>query len=127
MTGWVAAGWVGGGLAGRITRGCGRGADLVSDLGSGGTRGAGGVGNWSARGAGGMTICGDGVGGVPIDAGGIGAGGIGGDCAFAAAVIAALTDAIRMAFSSRRALLIQLPPPARGGEPLRRPPRQCLQ
>src|SRR5262245_56774732 len=111
-TGWVAAGWLGGGLAGRITRGCGRGADLVSDLGSA-ARGAGGVGNGSARGAGGMTICGDGVCGVPIGAGGIGAGGIGGDCAFAAAVIAALTDAIRMASSIKRALLIQLPPPAR--------------
>src|SRR5262245_56619478 len=123
MTGWVAAGWVGGGLAGRITRGSGRGADLVSDLGSGAARGAGGVGNWSASGAGGMTICGDGVCGVPIGAGGIG----GGDCAFAAAVIAALTDVIRMAFSIHCALLIQLPPPARGGEPLRRPPRQRLQ
>jgi hypothetical protein len=60
-----------------------------------------------------MTICGDGDGdgdgdGVPINPGGIG----GGDCALAAATIAALTNAVRMTFSIERALLIQLPPPA---------------
>src|SRR5215467_14720279 len=104
-----------------MMRGCGRGAALVSDLGSGAARGAGGVGNCGAgsRGAGGMTICGDGDGdGVPIDPGGIG----GGDCAFAAAIIAALTNAVRMALRIKRALLIQLPPPAPGGELPRQPP-----
>src|SRR5215470_19922454 len=107
-------------------RGCGRGAALVSALGSGTTRGAGGVGNCGgcSRGAGGMTICGGGDGdGVPIDPGGIG----GGDCALAAAVIAALINAVRMALRIKRAMLIQLPPPARGGGLLRRPPRLRLQ
>src|SRR5262245_31874182 len=103
-----------------MTRGCGRGAALVSDLGSGAARGAGGGGNCCSRGAGGMMICGDGDGdGVPISPGGTG----GGDCALATATIAALTDAVRMAFSIECALLIQLPPPARGGEPLPRPRR----
>src|SRR4030081_2941960 len=106
-----------------MMRGCTRGADLVSDLGSGAARGAGGFGTGSARGAGGMISCGDGAGGLTIGAEGIGAGGIGGDCAFAAAAMAALAHTVRMALRIARALLIQLSPLAQGGvlhaQPLR--------
>src|SRR5436309_15788095 len=105
-----------------MMRGCGRGAALVSDLGSGAARGAGGVGNCDSRGAGGITICGDGD-GEPIDPGGMG----GGDCADAAAAMAALTNAVTLALRIKRAMLIQLPPPARGGGPLLRPPQLRLQ
>src|SRR5262245_61131031 len=113
-----------------MMRGCGRGAALVSDLGSGAARGAGGVGNCCSRGAGGMTVCGD---GVPIGAGGMGADGMGaggrggGDCALAAAVIAALTNAVRMALRIKPTLLIQLPPLAPSAEPPRQPPPSRLE
>src|SRR5262245_39529154 len=111
-----------------MMRGCGRGAALVSDLGAGAARGAGGVGNWSDRGAGGMTSCGVGPDGADgIEAGGIGAGGTGGDWAFAAAVMMVLATAIWRALRIKRALLIQLSPLARGGSLLPQQPAPRLE